>query len=88
MSETKKINLVLNHLIEKLHINPLQAWQQYGCYRLSAVIFELRKRGWLIETEIVESSSPLGLSRHALYVLHAEANTAQIKRHKEIKNGK
>lgn len=32
-------------------INPLQAWRFLGIYRLSAVIYDLRKEGCVIETE-------------------------------------
>lgn len=31
-------------------INPLQAWQELGIYRLSDAIYKLRKKGFNIET--------------------------------------
>ena len=35
-------------------INPLQAWQQLGIYRLSAVVHLLREDGHEIKTDLVE----------------------------------
>ena len=32
------------------HINPLESWNKCGVYRLSAVIHELRKKGFGIDT--------------------------------------
>ena len=32
------------------HINPLESWNKCGVYRLSAVIHELRKKGYGIDT--------------------------------------
>ena len=40
---------ILDHLIEKRTINPLQALSLYGCFRLSARIFDLKERGINIE---------------------------------------
>lgn len=44
--------LVLDH-IKGEPITPLDALQLYGCFRLAAVIHELRKDGWKIVTEDV-----------------------------------
>lgn len=33
-------------------VDPLTAWIRLGIYRLSDVIFQLRKAGWCIQTEI------------------------------------
>ena len=32
-------------------INPLCAWRNLGIYRLAAIVFELRRAGWPIQTE-------------------------------------
>ncbi len=47
MSQSKQ---VLEHLLTKTTINPLQALNQYGIFRLSARIHELKISGWNIET--------------------------------------
>lgn len=31
-------------------INPLDAWQMLGIYRLSAIVYDLRKENWNIKT--------------------------------------
>ena len=38
-------------LLGNHEINPLEAWAKLGIYRLSAVIFKLRQRGFAIETQ-------------------------------------
>jgi len=41
---------ILKHLERYGKIDPLKAWTNYGVYRLSDVIFRLRKDGYEIET--------------------------------------
>lgn len=41
---------LLDYLKSHGRINPLDAWKQLGIYRLSAVVFDLRKDGHRIET--------------------------------------
>ena len=38
------------YLLTHDNINPLQAWNELGIYRLSAVVFDLRKEGLNIHT--------------------------------------
>jgi hypothetical protein len=47
MSQTEQI---LNHLKKGKKLNPLQALNLYGCFRLASRISELRKDGHLIDT--------------------------------------
>jgi hypothetical protein len=39
-----------HYLIENRAVNPLEAWVELGIYRLSAVIYTLKKKGMKIET--------------------------------------
>ena len=50
-------SMVLAHLIQYGSIEPLVALREYGCYQLGAVIFDLRKEGYAIETERMEAKS-------------------------------
>tara|TARA_R100001591_G_scaffold21072_1_gene30036 strand:+ start:1203 stop:1457 length:255 start_codon:yes stop_codon:yes gene_type:complete len=43
---------ILAHLVQHRTITPLEALNQYGCFRLSAVIFNLKKDGHDITTII------------------------------------
>lgn len=43
--------LVLDHILTHGSISSLEAFTEYGITRLSAVIFKLRKKGFLIKTE-------------------------------------
>ena len=49
MSNTQKVN-VLNHLKSGKSITPLEALQEYGCFRLEDRIFVLRQDGYNIIT--------------------------------------
>ena len=64
MSQT---NMILNHL-KTAPITPIDALEQYGCFRLAARIADLRKDGWNIHTELVEK----GDKRWAKYHLISE----------------
>ena len=50
MSQKKDI---LNHLIEKGTITPIEALELYGCFRLGARIADLKAEGIQIRTDIV-----------------------------------
>lgn len=52
MSQTEKI---LSHL-KRRPLTPLQALEHYGCFRLAARISDLRNKGHLITTEIIETN--------------------------------
>ena len=48
-------NNVLEHLESGREITPLDALEQYGCFRLAAVIWNLRDEGYKISTKTVTS---------------------------------
>mgnify|MGYP002661199886 CR=1 FL=1 len=61
---------VANHLIEHGSINDAQAREHYGISRLAARIYDLRGRGFLIESEDVHFTTRLGRAgRYTLYRL-------------------
>jgi len=45
---------LLNYLKINKKINPLQAWESLGIYRLSARVCDLRKLGWNIKSKSKE----------------------------------
>lgn len=49
-TKTTKSSEVLKHLKVRGSITSLEAFQLYGATRLSAIIFELRKKGYNIKT--------------------------------------
>ena len=73
MNELTQINDVLTHLKEHGSITSMEAITQYGCTRLSASIYKLRKKGYVIKN-VLET----GKTRHgrrttwARYVLMGE----------------
>lgn len=73
MSKTQK-EMVLEHLQNFGFIEPLTALREYGCYRLSAIIYLLRDDGLNIQTEMIEGRSRItgNVVRFAKYVLHNE----------------
>ena len=77
MTKTEKIK---NHLKSIGHITSLEAIEEYGATRLSAIIFNLRKMGMNIRTEKIDFTDRFGSkSSYGKYIL--EENK------KEDKNG-
>ena len=73
MRERSKTQDVLNHL--KIHgsISQREAVEYYNLYRLSSVIYVLRKRGYEITSEIKPFVSKYGISSNfAIYHLVGE----------------
>lgn len=67
MSKTEKVAM---HLLEKGSITSWEAIQEYGATRLSAIIFNLRKRGMDIRTERVDFTDRFGSKAYyAKYIL-------------------
>ena len=65
---------ILKHLQEKGSITPLEALEQYGCYRLGARVFDLRRDGYNIQTTLVEGVDRNGeATRYAKYTLTKES---------------
>jgi hypothetical protein len=58
---------ILEYLEEHGKITPIEALNKFGCFRLSAVIFELREEGYVIDTDINE-----GEKKYAIYTLLRE----------------
>lgn len=56
-------NDIVHHLHHIGPITPLEALQRYGCFRLSAIIFDLKKMGYDITTTMVSN----GKKRFASY---------------------
>lgn len=61
---------VLEHLKKHKSITPLEALNEFGCYRLGARIWDLRRDGHHIDTEIVHDKDRFGEDMHyAKYTL-------------------
>ena len=65
-------DFILRHLQRFGSIEPLTPLREYGCYRLGAVIFNLRHEGFNITTEIQDAKSHITGRpvRFAKYILH------------------
>lgn len=73
MQYNSQTEAVLAHLEEHGHITSMQAIQEYGVTRLSAVIYKLRRRGHRITSEPFQVTTRYGTkSRPAKYILHEE----------------
>lgn len=69
MAKVNKTQLVLKHLKEKGNITSWEAIQKYGATRLSAIIFNLKDKGYLIDSIRMESEDRYGnVSRYAKYI--------------------
>ena len=47
-------HLILKHLKKRKSITPLEALSRFGCFRLGARIYDLKRDGHVIETRMVE----------------------------------
>ena len=72
MIETQS-KLILEHMKRYDDITPLEALEMYGCLRLSARIWELRKKGYIIETDAVRRNGKC----YAKYILKGHKNDLQ-----------
>lgn len=62
--------LILDHLLSGKEISPIEALNKYGCYRLGAIIFNLKREGYRIQTRIHRYKKPSGRDGHyAIYKL-------------------
>lgn len=50
-------NMILAHLKSGKAINPLEALDSYGCFRLGARIFDLRERGVEIDSQFITTAT-------------------------------
>lgn len=50
----KQNEMILGHMLEGKSITPIDALNNYGCFRLSARIYDLRKEGYPIKDKYIE----------------------------------
>ena len=63
-------NEVLNHLKEHGSITSMEAFENYGATRLSAIIFDLRKEGYNIKCEMMGGKTRYGRkTNYGIYIL-------------------
>lgn len=71
---------ILEHLKNFPYLTSKEAFEKYGVTRLAACIFDLREKGYEIETVMVETTTRFGEScRYARYVLKGEPNETRCK---------
>lgn len=71
--KTKKTQSQCDQILQYLQggkkINPAQAWNLFGCYRLGARIHDLRKRDFNIATKIVYKNGT-SFAEYSMAVTH------------------
>jgi hypothetical protein len=60
---------VLHTLKKGIGLTPIDALNGCGCFRLAAIVFDLKQGGWNIQTAIVKD--PATKKRYALYTLES-----------------
>ena len=56
-SEKSQTDQILKHMQEGYGITPITALNNYGCFRLAAVIFNLKREGHNIRTTIIRENN-------------------------------
>jgi len=64
MNADTQVANILNHLQTKGSITPMEALNQYGCFRLASRICDLKKKGEAIKTTMVEE---VKVERHGFF---------------------
>lgn len=62
---------ILFDLIQGWRITPMDALEAYGCLRLSARIYDLRKAGWAITREMVDVGDGKRVAEYRMEKVHA-----------------
>ena len=71
--KTPDRELILEYMRQFGSINPLQALQDIGCFRLASRISELRKEGYNIISDRIDYTNRFGVQKHfAEYRLEEE----------------
>jgi|TARA_R100001086_G_scaffold249572_1_gene189782 hypothetical protein len=70
-----QLNRILGHLKKGKSITPIDALQQFGCFRLGGRIFDLRSKGHDITTKMV--GKPGERKRFASYSLRKKKKGAR-----------
>lgn len=53
LKDDSQNSMVLDHLVSGKKLTPLEAIRRFGCLRLGARVYELKRRGHRIKAEIV-----------------------------------
>jgi hypothetical protein len=70
-----KTQAIQKHLLEYGSITSWQAIKEYGATRLSAIIYVLRDKGFIIETEMEEFTDRYGSkAKYGKYILKGLKN--------------
>ena len=57
---------IREHLLSGKKITPLDALNLYGCFRLGARIYDLKRSGMAIKTEIIETQNGKHIAQYSL----------------------
>lgn len=73
-ADNSQAMLVLKHMQRGEEINPLMALNEYGVFRLGAIIYNLKQEGYDIATRLEYFDKPSGRRGHyAVYRLEKSA---------------
>lgn len=65
---------ILQHLQSGKSINPLQALNQYGCFRLGARIYDLKQRGYCIDSRMIKQENSKKYAEYSMQGFNNECN--------------
>ena len=60
--------LILNHLTSGKTITAMEALREYGCFRLGARIYDLRKKGHQIDDKFIQLPNKKWVKRYWYYM--------------------
>lgn len=70
--------MILRHLRDYGTITPVDALREYGCMRLGARIYDLKRAGYSISSELMESVNRYGARvAYAKYTLNGDQHDSE-----------
>ena len=78
MTDKTQEQAILAHLEQGLAITPLEALAKYGCFRLGARVWDLRMKGWDIQSCMVKTATGKRIAKYWLMTEQERATRAVL----------
>ena len=82
MSNKSQKDRILEYLEDGHSITPIDALNLFGCFRLSAVIFDLKEEGHDIQTKMVTNQNGKKFASYTLLSKNGELNLGNTSRYR------
>lgn len=74
MNKQTQNEMILDYLLSGNSLTPLEALDRFGCFRLSGRIYDLKKKGVLIDTHFLKTSNGKTVSSYSITNIKTQKN--------------